>query len=471
MKNCLIQKFLSKSSLILLWLALTSPLSAQKIVDLAVVGGTILTINPEGEIIQDGYVAIQKDRIAAIGSRAKLEKEFRPLRTIPANGQLIMPGLINTHTHIPMSLFRGIANDLALKDWLEKYIFPAEVKNVTREFVYWGTLLGALEMIQSGTTTFTDMYYFEDEVARAAKQAGLRAVLGETWLDFPAPDNKTFDAMVAYTEKFFQQYKGDPLIVPAVAPHAPFTVSPSHLMAAKALADKYHLPILIHVAETKTEVNDIQSRYHADPVQHLKNIGFLEEAVVAAHCVWLDDQDIATLKSFHVGCAHNPSSNAMLASGVAPISKMLQAGLDVGLGTDGPAGSNNDFNMFEEIDLASKLQKISLMDPKALPARQSVEMATRGGARVLKMEKEIGSLEAGKKADLIILDLNHANEVPLYDYYAGLAYSVKSADVDTSIIQGQIVMRHRRVLTLNEAQILQKAHEFHDKILASLKEK
>jgi 5-methylthioadenosine/S-adenosylhomocysteine deaminase len=455
--------------ILLAWFALPSTYSAQKTIDLAIAGGTILTMNASGEIIEDGYVAISKDRILAIGPRARLEKEFRPLRTIQATGQLVLPGLINTHTHVPMSLFRGIADDLPLKEWLEKYIFPAEAKNVTPEFVYWGTLLGDLEMIQSGITTFADMYYFEDQVAKGTKQAGLRGVLGETWLDFPAPDNKTFDAMVSYTTQFLKQYEGDSLITPAVAPHAPFTVSPEHLMVAKSLADQHHSPILIHVAETKTEDEDIRARYHASPVQHLKNIGFLEDSVVAAHCVWVDDQDIATLKAFKVGCAHNPSSNMMLASGVAPVMKMIQAGLDVGLGTDGPAGSNNDLNMFEEIDLASKLQKISLMDPKALPARQSVEMATLGGARVLNMEKEIGSLEAGKKADLILVDLNHANEVPLYDYYAGLAYSIKGCDVDTTIIDGRIVMRHRRVLTLNEDQIFQKAREFRAKILASLK--
>lgn len=458
----------------LLWflvilLVLSSTLLGQKTVDLVISGGTVLTMNASREIVEDGYVAIAKDRIVAVGPRSQLEKEYRSLRTIQASGQLVMPGLINTHTHVPMSLLRGIADDLPLKEWLEKFIFPAEAKNVTPEFVYWGSLLGDMEMIQSGVTTFADMYYFEDQVARATKQAGLRAVLGETWLDFPAPDNKSFDAMVSYTAQFLKQYQKDSLITPAVAPHAPFTVSPAHLMAAKELADQYHAPILIHVAETKTEDEDIKARYHASPVQHLKNIGFLEDSVVAAHCVWVDDQDIATLKAFKVGCAHNPSSNMMLASGVAPVMKMIQAGLDVGLGTDGPAGSNNDFNLFEEIDLASKLQKISLMDPKALPARQSVEMATLGGARVLNMEKEIGLLEAGKKADVIVIDLNRANAVPLYDFYAGLAYSIKACDVDTSIIDGRIVMRHRRVLTLSEDQIFQKAREFRAKILASLK--
>lgn len=457
------------AALIVATLAWCPLIHAQKAVDLAIVGGTILTQNPESEIIEDGYIAISQDRIIAMGKRSALEKAYRPRQALSATHQLVMPGLINTHTHVPMVLFRGIANDLTLKDWLEKYIFPAEARNVTREFVYWGTLLGALEMIQSGTTAYADMYYFEDEVARATKQAGMRGVLGETWLDFPAPDNKTFDAMVAFTENFIKQYKGDSLITPAVAPHAPFTVSPDHLLRAKALADQYHVPILIHVSETKTEVAEIESRYHANPVEHLKNIGFLEDSVIAAHCVWVSERDISILKELKVGCAHNPSSNMMLASGVAPVARMLEMGLDVGLGTDGPAGSNNDLNMFEEIDLASKLQKITLMDPKTLPARQAVEMATRGGARVLNMEKEIGSLEVGKKADIILIDLNHANEVPRYDYYAALAYSIKACDVDTSIINGQVIMRHRRVLTLNADQILKKANAFRDKISESLK--
>ncbi len=465
-------RFQSAAGALVLFVCWTSGLLwAQQKIDLAVVGGTILTMNGHREIITDGYVGITDGRIVAVGERSQLKGKYSPKETIPAIGELVIPGLINTHTHVPMSLFRGIANDLSLQDWLENYIFPAEAKNVTRDFVHWGTLLGTLEMIQSGTTTFADMYYFEDEVAKATKEAGMRGVLGETWLDFPSPSNKTFDGMVSYTEAFLKTYETDPIIVPAVAPHAPFTVSPDHLMVAKRLADKYHRPLIIHLAETKTEVAQIEERYHATPVQLLKNIGFLEDSVIAAHCVWLDDQDIATLKDFKVGCAHNPSSNMMLASGVAPIEKMLAAGLDVGLGTDGPAGSNNDFNMFEEMDLASKLQKITRMDPKALPAKQVVEMATIGGAKVLNMEREIGSLEVGKKADLIVISLNHANDVPIYDYYAALAYSIKSCDVDTSIINGRVIMRHRRVLTLNQEEIFQKAEIFRARILASLKNK
>ncbi|MDD5544154.1 MAG: amidohydrolase [Acidobacteriia bacterium] len=450
-------------------LSIALPAVAQEPIDLAIVGGTVLTMDSEAHQIQEGYVAIRKDRIVDVGPKSRLERLYHPRQIINAKGQLAMPGLINTHTHIPMSLFRGIANDLTLQDWLEHYIFPAEARNVTRDFVHWGTLLGALEMIKSGTTTFADMYYFEDEVARSTKQAGLRGVLGETWLDFPAPDNKTFEAMEAFTEKFIQEFKGDPLITPAVAPHAPFTVSPEHLKAARALADKYGVPLLIHVAETKAEEQQIEAKYHARPVQHLKNVGFLEKSVVAAHCVWVNDTDIAILKTFDVGCAHNPSSNMMLASGVAPVVKMLQAGMDVGLGTDGPAGSNNDFDMLEEMDLASKLQKITLMDPKALPARSAVAMATIEGAKVLKLDKEIGSLEKGKRADLIILNLSHPNEVPSYDLYGSLVYSIKGCDVDTTIVNGHILMRHRNVLTLNEPEIIQKAREFHDRILESLK--
>jgi 5-methylthioadenosine/S-adenosylhomocysteine deaminase len=323
-------------------------------------------------------------------------------------------------------------------------------------------------MIRGGTTTFADMYYFEDAIARTTKAAGMRGVLGESMLDFPVPDNKTHAAALAYTEEFLKKWKGDPLIHAAVAPHAAFTNSEESLKDAAALARKYGAPILIHVSETKRENDEIRAKYGASPVAFLDRIGFIGPDVLAAHCVWVDAADIAILVKRDVGCAHNPSSNMMLASGVAPVVDMLRAGLRLGLGTDGPAGSNNDLNMMEEMDLAAKLQKVSRMDPRALSAQQALELATIGSARALHMEKEIGSLEAGKKADLIVLraDLPHA--VPIYNLYSAIVYSLKASDVVTVVINGRTVMQDRRVLTLNEAGVLAKAKEYAEKVKQSL---
>ncbi|MBI3484926.1 MAG: amidohydrolase [Acidobacteria bacterium] len=436
--------------------------------DLLVTSGTIVTMDAARRVIEDGAIAVRGSVIVAIGPTAEIVAQYTAARSINARGRLILPGLINTHNHAPMTLFRGLADDLTLQDWLEKYIFPAEAKNVTEDFVIWGTRLAVLEMIRGGTTTFADMYYFEDAVARTTKAAGMRGVLGESLLDFPVPDNKTHAAALAYTENFLKKWQGDPLIHAAVAPHAAFTNSEEFLKDAAALARRYGAPILIHVSETKRENDDIRAKFGASPVAFLDRIGFLGPDVLAAHCIWVDAADIATLVQRDVGCAHNPSSNMMLASGVAPVVDMLRAGLRLGLGTDGPAGSNNDLNMMEEMDLAAKLQKVSRMDPRALSAEQALELATIGGARALHMEKEIGSLETGKKADLILLrtDLPHA--VPSYNLYSSIVYSLKASDVVSVIINGRAVMLDRRVLTLRESEVLARAKEYAEKVKSSL---
>jgi 5-methylthioadenosine/S-adenosylhomocysteine deaminase len=441
---------------------------AKQRADLLITSGTIVTMDAGHRIIEDGAIAVRGGVIVAIGPTAEIVAQYTGARSINASGRLILPGLINTHNHAPMTLLRGLADDLTLQEWLEKYIFPAEAKNVTEDFVTWGTRLAVLEMIRGGTTTYADMYYFEDAIARATKAAGMRGVLGETWIDFPAPDNKTHAEAIAYTESFLKKWQGDPLIHAAVAPHAAFTNSEASLKDAAALARRYGAPILIHVSETKRENDEIQAKYGASPVAYLDRIGFLGPDVLAAHCVWLDAADIATLVKRDVGCAHNPSSNMMLASGVAPVGDMLRAGLRLGLGTDGPAGSNNDLNMMEEMDLAAKLQKVSRMDPRALSAEQALELATIGGARALHMEKEIGSLETGKKADIILLrtDLPHA--VPSYNLYSSIVYTLKASDVVTVIINGRTVMLNRRVLTLNEPGVLAKAMEYAQKVKQSL---
>jgi len=437
-------------------------------VDLVVTGGTVVTMDGARAILDDGAVAITGDAIVAVGPRAELEKKYDAKQTIDAKNSLVLPGFVNGHTHVPMTLFRGIHDDVTLNDWLYKYIFPAEAKNVTEEFVRWGTRLAAAEQIRSGVTTFADMYYFEDAVAEETKAAGMRGVLGETFIDFPAPDNKTNAAMLEYTEKFLKKWQGDPLIHAAPAPHSIYTCSQKTLQDAAALARKYHAPILIHTSEMKKEWDDSLKNNGMSPVQYLEKIGLLGPDVVSAHCLFLDEDDRKTLAARGVGCVHNPSSNMMIASGVSPVPEMRAAGIAVGLGTDGPAGSNNDLDIMEEIDLAAKLAKITKMSPLALNAKAVVEMATIDGARALHMEKEIGSLEVGKKADLILISLDEPNAVPMYDVYAAIAYSLKGSDVKTVVIGGRVVMRDHKLLTVDEAAAIAKAREYKKSIGTSL---
>jgi len=334
--------------------------------------------------------------------------------------------------------------------------------------VRWGTRLAAAEQIRSGITTFADMYYFEDAIAEETKAAGMRGILGETFIDFPAPDNKSEAEMLGYTEKFLKKWQNNPLIHAAPAPHSIYTCSRKTLQDTAALARKFHAPILIHVAEMKKEWDDSEKQNGMSPVQFLDKIGVLGPEVIAAHCIYVDEADRKTLAERQTGCVHNPSSNMMLASGVAPVPELRAAGVAVGLGTDGPAGSNNDLDIMEEIDLAAKLAKITKMDPRALNAKAAVEMATIDGARAVHMDKEIGSLEKGKKADVIIISLDEPNAVPMYDIYAQLAYALKASDVQTVVIGGRTVMRDHKLLTVNEDQAIAKAREYRKTISASL---
>jgi 5-methylthioadenosine/S-adenosylhomocysteine deaminase len=439
-------------------------------VDLLITNATIVTMDGERRILENGYVVVNGDTIRMIGSGYPFVGKgvIVAKQTIDAKGALVLPGFINGHTHVPMTLLRGLHDDVTLDDWLRKYIFPAEAKNVTEDFVRWGTRLAAAEQIRSGVTTFADMYYFEDAVAEETKAAGMRGVLGETFIDFPAPDNKTNAAMLEYTEKFLKRWQNDPLIHAAAAPHSIYTCSPKTLQDSAVLARKYHAPILIHVAEMKKELDDSLKQNGLTPVQYLEKLGILGPDVLAAHCIFVDAQDRKILADHQVGCVHNPSSNMMLASGVAPVVEERAAGIAVGLGTDGPAGSNNDLDLLEEMDLAAKLQKITKMDPRALGAKSVVEMATIEGAKALHMDNQIGSLEVGKKADIILISLDEPNAVPMYDIYAQLAYALKASDVETVVIGGRIVMRNKKLLTLNESEILAKAREYKKKIAASL---
>jgi len=432
-----------------------------------ILGGTIVTMDQTRRVIDNGGIAISQGRIVAVGARADIERDYTSRQKISAVDKVITPGLVNGHSHIPMVLFRGLADDLDLQEWLTKYIFPAEAKNVTEEFVRVGTRLGLAEMIRGGTTTYCDMYYFEDAIADETAKAGVRGVLGETLIDFPVADNKTYAEGMAYVEKFVARWKGHELIVPAIAPHAPYTVSEQHLKAVRAFSDRTGVPIVTHIAETKRELDDSLRDKGASPVAYLDRIGFLNERVIAAHMVWPQESDIAILKRRGVGVVHNPQSNMKLAAGVAPVPKMLAEGLLIGLGTDG-AASNNDLNMWEEMDTVAKLHKVFTGDPKVISAQQAFEFATIRGAEALHLEKEIGSLEKGKRADILVVDRDTLNQIPLYNLYSDLVYATKASDVETVIINGRLVMRNHRLLTLNEAAVKKDARSFRDKIIKSL---
>jgi 5-methylthioadenosine/S-adenosylhomocysteine deaminase len=455
-------------SALLLTLLAAMAHAAPRRVDILITGGTVITM--AGPNINDGAVAIDKGGIVGVGNSADIAKRFIGAETIHARGMAILPGFVNAHTHVPMTLFRGIADDRDLMDWLQHFIFPAEAKNVDRDFVRWGTRLAAAEMIASGTTTFTDMYYFESDIAAEAKKAGLRGVLGETMIDFPAPDNKTWDAAVAYIRDFVKRWHGDRLITPALAPHAPYTVSRAHLEQVRALATELHAPILIHVAETKNEAAQIKDDTAGlSPAAYLDSIGFLGHDVVAAHGVWLTPDDIKLFAAKRVGVAHCPESNMMLASGVAPVVDMRHANVNLGLGTDGPAGSNNNLDMVEEAASAARLQKITRGDPKALSARDVLEMATLGGARALGMEDRIGTLEPGKRADVIVIDLQQPKTQPVYAVESAIVYAASGSAVVTTICDGKVLMRNRKVLTVDVPAAVANAKEYRDKVQKSLR--
>jgi 5-methylthioadenosine/S-adenosylhomocysteine deaminase len=402
-----------------------------------------------------------------VDDTAAIERNYSAREIVNAAGKVVVPGLINGHTHVPMTLFRGLADDLDLQEWLTKYIFPAEAKNVTEDFVRVGTRLGLAEMIRSGTTTYCDMYYFEDAIADETFKAGMRGVLGETVIDFPVADNKTNEQAMAYVEHFVKHWQGNALITPAIAPHAPYTVSEDHLKAVRAFSDRTGAPIVTHISETKREVDDSLKAKGASPIDYLNRIGFLNNRVIAAHVVWPSAEELSLLKKLGVGIVHNPQSNMKLASGVAPVPQMLKDNLPVGLGTDG-AASNNDLNLWEEMDTAAKLHKLISNDPKVVSALEAFEMATIRGARALHLEKEIGSIEKGKRADLVLVALDDLNQTPYYNIYSDLVYATKAADVRTVIIEGRVVMRDRVLLTLNEATIKADARRYRERIISSL---
>ena len=455
-------------------LALAAMLSAQtapRQISTIVSGGAVVTVDAARNIYNPGAIAIDGTNIVAVGPADDIAARFKAAQQINTVGSVVIPGLINTHAHAPMVLYRGLADDLRLQEWLEKYIFPAEAKTVSREMVRAGTRLAALEMIQSGTTVYADMYYFEEEIARVTKAAGMRGVLGQTIIQFPVPDAKTPQEGLARTEAFIREFANDDLIVPAVAPHSAYTLGAKDLLVSRALATKYAVPVLIHVAETEVELGTSR-KTHAGmtPVAYLQSIGFWGPRTVANHGVWVDAADMKILRSHQVSVSHNPESNMKLASGIAPVPEYLAAGITVGLGTDG-AASNNDLDMFEAMRVAALLHKVKTGDPRVIPAATALAMATIEGARALGLEKQIGSLEAGKRADLAVVSMASARQTPIYDPVSHLVYASTGNDVRTVIVNGRVLMRDRKMLTLDEPAVLAEARKIADAVRAAVGKK
>lgn len=418
--------------------------------DMAITGGTLVTISAKMEIIEDSLVGIKDGLIVAVGRNS--DQEYAALKTkdtIDASGCIVMPGLVNTHTHLPMVCFRGMADDLPLMEWLTGHIFPAEARFVNKKMVYDGATLAMAEMILSGTTTFCDGYFFEDAIAEALSAAGMRAIVSQGFADFITPDKPKLEKRMAVAERFVTRWQSyAPMITPAYFCHSPYTCSPATLVNIKEAAREAGILYLMHLLENKDEIDTILNRYGKKPVRHLLDLGVLDEQTVAVHCNWLTKEDMAVFADLGVRVSHNPESSMKLAAGVAPVPEMLKHGIKVGLGTDGSA-SNNDLDMFREMDTAAKIHKVTSLDPTVMSAETVLKMATTGGAKVLGMEKFIGSIETGKQADIILVDMNQPHLTPLYNCYSQLVYAARGADVKTSIINGKIVMKDRQLRTID----------------------
>jgi len=426
-------------------------------VNLILAGRFLLTMDSRQTVIEEGAVAIAGDTIAAVGPADELLARYPQAEVVTEPHGLIMPGLVNVHTHAAMALFRGLADDLPLMQWLHDYIFPVEAA-LTGELVYQGTLLSICEMIKSGTTSFCDMYLFAGDVARAAAAAGMRAWIGEGLYDFPSPNYGPLENGFAYTRELLNRWRNDPLVSITIDPHAVYTCSPELLTRLGAMASDEGALYVIHLAENEEEVRTCRERYGCSPVAHLETLGLLGPQVVADHCVMLTPDEISLLAEKGVKVAHCPESNLKLASGIAPVVQMLEAGVCVGIGTDGSA-SNNDVDMFGEMNTTAKIHKADRMDPTAMSAAVTLEAATMGGARVLGADRLIGSLEVGKKADCIVLDLDQPHLTPIYNPVSHLVYAARGSDVVHSVIAGRVVMRSRQLQTLDEAAILARAAE------------
>ena len=427
-------------------------------VDLLLLNGLVLTLDDQDRRFDPGGVSIKNGEILAVGPSEAVQSAYHSSRTLDVAGCVVLPGLINSHTHAAMTIFRGLADDLPLMEWLHHHIFPAERK-LTEEWVYWGTLLACAEMILSGTTTFCDMYLFEHKVAEAASAAGMRALVGEVLYDFPSPHYGPIESGLAFTESLIRQWQGNPLVKIAVEPHALYTCSPPVLQRCHELAERCGVPLIMHVSENEAEVDEILKRYGHRPVAHLESLGMLSPRFIADHCVALDHHDMELLAERGVEVIHNPESNMKLASGIAPVPELLELGVNVALGTDGCA-SNNDLDLFGEMDTCAKLHKAATLDPTVLPAATVLRMATRNGAKALGLESKIGELSPGKGADLIVVTFDQPHLTPLYEPKSHLVYAARGSDVRHSIIHGRLVMENRKLLTMDCDEVMERVRAF-----------
>lgn len=423
----------------------------------------VLTMDQALTVIHDGSVAVQGERILDVGHTSEICRKYVPHRFIRKENSIILPGLINTHTHAAMVYFRGLADDMPLNRWLENHIWPAENKWLSPQFVSDAIELACLEMLKGGVTTYNDMYFYEDAAGKTAKKIGMRAVLGAGILDFPTMSANTPAEYLTNAEEFIREWKGDELITPCVAPHALYTCGTDTLKKAKALAEKYNVPLHLHLSETEWEVGEVMKRYKKRPVEYLENLGILDQRVIAAHCIWLDDKEIELLAERKVGVSHCMESNLKLASGFAPVAIMLMKGIKVSFGTDG-AASNNDLNVFSEMSTTAKVHKALASDPTVINARTALLMATRWGAEVLGLGEKVGSIEEGKKADIIVVNFNKPHLTPLYDVYSHIVYAAMSSDVESVMINGKLIIDERVLLSTDESAILNKARQWGEAI-------
>jgi 5-methylthioadenosine/S-adenosylhomocysteine deaminase len=427
--------------------------------DSLVVGGTILTMEPGSEPIPDGAIAIADGRIAAVGLAEDLLEHAPTGQVVNAGGCLIMPGLVNTHSHLAMTLLRGLADDLPLMDWLENHIWPAEKTHMNREAVRLGTELAVAEQLLAGVTTTTDMYFFGNEVAAVLAEAGMRGVVAESLIDFATPRCATPEEMMEKQRELVLEYQDHPLVTGSIAAHSPYSVNANNLVKEAELAEELGVSFQIHLSETRWEVEKLMEEKGRSPVAYLADLGVLSERTIAAHCVHVSPDDIETLVDFEVGVAHNPVSNLKLASGVAPVPTMVEAGVKLGLGTDG-AASNNTLDLLRDMQLASLLHKGVFGDPTALPARSMIEMATIGGARVLGLDTEIGTLTEGKQADMVCFSVDEPHATPIFDPWSHLVYSARSSDVKHVLIRGKLVVGNRSLNTMDKERIESQAWDF-----------
>lgn len=439
-----------------------------KKVDKLFKNATVLTVDEKFNQFPNGAVAVSGDAIVAVGPQEEICKQYEAAEVLDCHGKVLMPGLVNGHTHVPMTLLRGLSDDLRLDVWLMGYIMPVEREFVSPEMVILGTKIACAEMIRCGTTTFADMYYFEEHIAKATAEAGMRAICAESVLKFPAPDAQFYEESLTRTRTFIEQYQKHPLIVPAIAPHAPYTCTPEILQACASIAREFDVPLMIHLAETAWEVDALRAEHGVPVIPYIKRHHLLDTKMIGAHLVHIDEGEIRDLAKYGCGGVHNPSSNMKLASGTAPVTKMVELNMNVGIGTDGPA-SNNDLDMFEEMRLASFLGKLQTGDPTSLPAKTVIYMATRGGAKALHLDKLTGSIEPGKRADMILVDISPVHNAPRFmrdpdGLYAQIVYAAKSTDVTHVMVNGNWLMKERQLLTIDESSLLTEAKAFAAKV-------